>query len=1073
MVKKGELSSVIFIFMFLIGVVTAAPADDFSDQISRTTYYAESYESGNIDYSQLVVYLASTEEEINAVLKSKISVSDTDLTKILGTPKKTNFVLASDFVNDVQVDTPAATWENKIIYDGEKLQIKISLTPFLHDSGKILYDAKIDPIFKKSLSEADVEKRVATVTKLAKEYSLDSNLERANKLAEESVNLEKIFPTYYQQSHKECTELMGDIFGAENLKSQKEIVVKDYDLSSNSDYKPVLELSICENCQAATQEKWIGMDFKITVNSQTISYSDEELPEDLYTDLGINAVKSKFIELNSQLKQLLQSENYAQAYRIGKRMELLNDVYNTLAHEGDQNDILKNYVDRVAFYNGLLEGYNVEKTSVYEQTTFEKIVLRDLENSGEVCTNNVDDNADGFVDCKDNLCIGQVCGTKTVTSVVDGVETSKEINLYCTAGVCKEKEAKGEENVGPVCGNKICEEGESETCSGDCVTCKDYSAISCSGIVISKGKDANGCDLEPVCLSSQNSCTTNSDCSDTLCGKASCVSGKCIIPELSECNQAQCVDGEKRVQECSSKETIVTQLCSNGLWKNTGAICTTTTSAPQVKQEATNLEKKACTVKTDCGEGSVCSAGSCVKLATKTPTPTPTTPKTSPIAQGVSFTGNVIDITGEYITSESITGVVGEEYGQEVDKTTVPQRSYDGVKAFSPFTGIISNPEEVVDLANEQTPSVDGKRELSSGVKDEYALVGTCTTQNQDTTALVSFSGGGSKFGAIDSLQDEYRKSGIEWCDWELEKLLEKRQEIEKSFNADFARWFFEEYLPNNAEDWENKKDTILKIYSEITQNQEDIAAMMGCLNLKELSTYKTLNINYETEYGNLKYSEKVGEERPATTTKKVFIVNPSLETSVFPSKEFVKKDLMKAKDGSQFPGSVESKKERESNEGFTNLELRAFKKDTKLQSLLTDATSNLQDGYLDVQVEVVDKDTSEAVYNLYVRANKNEILMQPMPVEKVPPGLDAKITVDYNALYDVLYTSEENEKDATKYAPWEGSKFRPLDAISSVGTWIDTRLKLNKLTSSIDVYPSNSNVKDILEETFFLIAEN
>ena len=55
----------LFLVLILLPVVLATPIDD---EINRLTYYAEEYETGNIDYVKLMMYISSAREGLNGVL---------------------------------------------------------------------------------------------------------------------------------------------------------------------------------------------------------------------------------------------------------------------------------------------------------------------------------------------------------------------------------------------------------------------------------------------------------------------------------------------------------------------------------------------------------------------------------------------------------------------------------------------------------------------------------------------------------------------------------------------------------------------------------------------------------------------------------------------------------------------------------------------------------------------------------------------------------------------------------------------------------------------------------------------
>ena len=296
-----------------------------------------------------------------------------------------------------------------------------------------------------------------------------------------------------------------------------------------------------------------------------------------------------------------------------------------------------------------------------------------------------------------------------------------------------------------------------------------------------------------------------------------------------------------------------------------------------------------------------------------------------------------------------------------------------------------------------------------------------------------------------------------------------------KSFNSDFASWFFETYLPNNANNWESKRKAIDDLYLNIVDNQVQIARMMNCLSLKQLSSYELISLDYATTYGELKYSEKIEPASLPGLSKEVTIISPSMQASIFLDKDFIKKELTAAMNAHSFPGSEETGIDRKINKGLTTAELNAFKSDESLKSLIRDITANYKDNYLDAQVTFVDNinGKEEVVYNIYVKINEDNMFIQSMPMDETPP-VDTKIVVDYNDLYNLIAASEENLKEtSTLNPPWKQGRFNVAEIINLASNWVKTQLRMNELTNTLQVKPDNSNVKDLFKKVFFLMAEN
>ncbi len=1079
MKKKGIGLGLIGVFFFIIfvsiiPVISSDLLDDFKAQVNRVAYYAQSYEEGNIDYSRLVVYISSVREDIDSILRISGDnvLSEADIVSVLGDAQKTEWVQNTDGTSTVMLENPVSMWKDKIIFDGNEIQLKISILPVMSNKG-IVYKSDFSIIFKEKVSEESLKTKINDVKRLAQIYSLEPELQNANRLAKESVNVEKLFISYFSQTEKQCKDIFTNILGEENKKTEETFVVEGYELFNKDGYRVFAILTICEEC---TSSRDMGLEVLIKKNGQNIGFLIDEISESQFADLGDNGFKAKIIEANTKINTFLEAGEYKSAFTSMKEMEILNNLWNKKMNQGDESEILRSFVDRIQFYDGLFKGYTIVSNFLYSQEEFEKTLFRELENQsiGEICNNNKDDNENNLIDCAENICSGQVCGTEIV-NVTDGNETtSKEVELYCIAGICKQVESKPKVTPTSVCGNGLCEIGEGDNCKQDCVTCPSYESLECNGNVIFSGNDENGCPLEPICIAQKTTCSISSECEQPLCGKSECISGECRLTDIDKCDQAKCVDGEKKTVLCNDNKYIVSEICENGVWKSTGLSCIPASEEKIVEQS------KVCTIKEDCSQDMVCSNGECIKLVTNIKVGSKTIPKEY-VSNGITFTGKVVEITGEYITGTGITGVSrdvnnAEIYG-EVDIKNLPKRTYDGEKAESRFTGIVGKLEgEEIELPVEDKGGVtlevesSSTKELAEGIADEFSVNGICKDSKYEKKASLFFSSSGTKFDNIASLIQLYQLKGSDWCSWELEKISKRRQKLVDSFNDEFARWFFENYLASYADKWETKKQILLDLYSEIIENEKNMAYMMDCLSLKELSSYPLINVNYESDLGTIEVSEELKDIQLKDMERRVKIPNTYMKYSLFLSKDLIKEQLKVDMESYSFPVSSE---ERKSNGGLTDSEIQKFALDIILKEKLRALTSNYKDGYADVQVLFFsgNGEEREDVYNIYVRANENEILMQPMLPKDVPASLDAKIEVDYDSVYDLMFTSDKNSRDINIKPDWEAG-FRITESFGLLVNWIEMQLKINSLMNSISVSPDRDELKDLFKDIFFLIAE-
>ena len=56
------------------------------------------------------------------------------------------------------------------------------------------------------------------------------------------------------------------------------------------------------------------------------------------------------------------------------------------------------------------------------------------------------------------------------------------------------------------------------------------------------------------------------------------------------------------------------------------------------------------------------------------------------------------------------------------------------------------------------------------------------------------------------------------WCIGDVKKAVVERKEFESGMNNDFAKWFFEDYLANNANQWQKRSQILKNIYKSVSK---------------------------------------------------------------------------------------------------------------------------------------------------------------------------------------------------------------------------------------------------------------
>jgi hypothetical protein len=142
----------LFLIFFLFPLVSAS----LSDEIQKITHHAEEYETGNINYVQLLVYTSAVRESINEILGSTErefgGILEREQLAPLGEPTKdTKWVWVENEEHEVRVDEPLPVWRN-VIFDGKKIQIRMNAWPSIfrkEGEERLFYRLHFEINFKK------------------------------------------------------------------------------------------------------------------------------------------------------------------------------------------------------------------------------------------------------------------------------------------------------------------------------------------------------------------------------------------------------------------------------------------------------------------------------------------------------------------------------------------------------------------------------------------------------------------------------------------------------------------------------------------------------------------------------------------------------------------------------------------------------------------------------------------------------------------------------------------------------------------------------------------------------------
>jgi hypothetical protein len=684
--KKGEVfAALLVIILVIIGLVAFIPfvySESIDIPVKELTYHAEQYETGNINYAQLLIYISTLKKDIaNAMggssIDKDIMLSGDQLESALGKPTdSTKWVWVENRDEgggyEKKLEKQIPSWR-KIIFDGKKIQILLNAWPqmrVIDSEEKLFYNLNMETRFKSAEDKIDLQSKIDEIKLLGEKYSTDHSSSSLDELAKNTVVIEQSFQKYYSMNAEKCVDLMNGLFGGENKKPTQKILHNEIDFASGKDFDVYINLDMCDECEY----NWININTNIQTriyNNNQEEYNMDDMAKK-YLSYTNEEFKTEIKNLLDGIKQDAINGNIDPIYKKSQELSIITKSWDENSNKllNQQKDPFKtdfdkmtqeerdqcskdfcwikkeqkrrenertlrnqNYQERKQFYLSLFNDLE-KKESYYEEEQWEKRILEKFREAGEEkCDNNIDDNKNSQIDCADDQCSGKKCGYNVITIFDENESKEQNVELFCMSGTCQQKADLSYQSIenNTICGNHICEENENLTCIEDCGSCPVYDAINCSGQAIFSGKDENGCLLAPICMDENTTCSSDSDCIDPLCGKSSCIETRCQITQLNECKEAQCSDGDEKVEKCNEGE-IVKDKCIEGTWITTGLECKSSgneiinnseTEEYNNSEQKNNEENKIvgfeCSVKGDCGnENDVCSNGKCITLPSTT-----------------------------------------------------------------------------------------------------------------------------------------------------------------------------------------------------------------------------------------------------------------------------------------------------------------------------------------------------------------------------------------------------------------------------------------------------------------------
>ena len=358
---------------------------------------------------------------------------------------------------------------------------------------------------------------------------------------------------------------------------------------------------------------------------------------------------------------------------------------------------------------------------------------------------------------------------------------------------------------------------------------------------------------------------------------------------------------------------------------------------------------------------------------------------------------------------------------------------------------------------------------------------GSCRIAQNRKESNIFFDGWGEAFKNFHVLKNKYYQGdNSDWCRWDVENLLKQRKEFEKSFNQAFAQWFFEQYLANAADNWEERVSGIYELYWKNVDIQQQLASRMKCLGKKgitEIYSPQLITFKYETNYGSIEYWEELKKVKLdekgnlGSSGEEVEIITPYMKIWIFPNKEFIKSEMKQAMQNHEFPGGSDEDGKKESG-GPSETEKMFLRQDKEFMEQIREISKQYDNGF-EGAMQLVDE--NNIVFNVLVKINERDILsLQPLFPEE-NPAVDVTAQISFEKMYELIEIGEKDMRGARVESPPWDRKLHVGEKINEVVNGIEMYFKIRGLISDAEVYPEEheSDVKKLAREFLQMMIFN
>ncbi|MBT3450571.1 hypothetical protein HN448_01280 [archaeon] len=302
------------------------------------------------------------------------------------------------------------------------------------------------------------------------------------------------------------------------------------------------------------------------------------------------------------------------------------------------------------------------------------------------------------------------------------------------------------------------------------------------------------------------------------------------------------------------------------------------------------------------------------------------------------------------------------------------------------------------------------------------------------------------KHNSFDVMEDD-------WCKKDLEKLIEERKLIQESFNEDFMDWFFNEFVNDDPNKFEDHMRIINGLHRVLMENTDRTAWTLACLGETEFpEEYMPIQLSYQSIYGDVEIWEEYKKtDHFSQGGEDINVLNPYMKIWIFPPKEFIIEKMNEEFGGPKGPPAHE---------------VAEIQQNEEIMDKINKISDRFDDG---AEIIFQIKDEEELVFQGLMKVNP-EVVMRIEQVSDYDGTQDAIVSVDFDFLYDIMSTvAKEVEGEHVEGPWWEKEKGIEMEKVkeSWVAVKVIGQLVVGLTSGEIEVEPTNK-----LDDIIFSLTE-